>query len=534
MNTIYRKVKIAILALLPLGAGWMGTSCSSDFLDRVPEGSYNVDNFYTSDAALDAATAPLYNRAWFDYNQRAILSIGSLRANDAYNPYLHPEFTTFQVTALNTLLADAWKSFYSVVSMANAVIDDIENRAKGEVTQAAKERNIAEARLMRGVAYFDLVRLWGPVILYADNETMTSHPVQPLTTEADVFRFIIEDLTYAASHLPEKGAQAGRATKWAAEGMLAKVYLARSGWGKNTRDAADLAEAMRYAADVCEKSGLNLLPKYEDLFKYKQNNNEESLLAMQWVPLGDWYVCNTLYADLCFSTIITGGINVWGGPQATVDQLSQYEAADSLRLNASFFTKGAYYPYICMADGGYTHNSDRAYCKKGCIGGPNDDNDNKILSMNSPLNTYILRLADVYLTYAEAALGNNDALTAGNAFYYFNKVRERAGLEAKAAVTLDDIIRERRCEFGMEYMNWYEMTTWYKWKPAKMLQYFNAQQRGVIAKKVSHAADGSIIMDELDPPTVAAEVTENNIFFPYPESDVIQNPLLKESPQAYY
>ena len=82
--------------------------------------------------------------------------------------------------------------------------------------------------------------------------------------------------------------------------------------------------------------------------------------------------------------------------------------------------------------------------------------------MNSPLNTYILRLADVYLTYAEACLGNDASLNSGDGLEYFNKVRDRAKVARKASITLDDIIKERRCEFGMEYVNWYEFTTWYK------------------------------------------------------------------------
>lgn len=98
--------------------------------------------------------------------------------------------------------------------------------------------------------------------------------------------------------------------------------------------------------------------------------------------------------------------------------------------------------------------------------------------MNSPLNTYILRLADVYLTYAEACLGNNSTLSDGRGLYFFNRVRERAKINKKSSITLDDIIRERRVEFGMEYSNWYDMVTWFRYLPDKMLNYFNNQWRG--------------------------------------------------------
>ena len=406
---------------------------------------------------------------------------------------------------------------------------------------------------MRGCAYFYMLRAWGPVILIEDNQKVVDNPVLPLNREEDVFQFIINDFTYAAENLPEKGDQPGRATCWAAKGMLAKAYLARSGWKKGgQRDNADLELAKQYAADVCDNSGLELLPNYEDLFKYKQNNNEESLLAMQWVPLGEWGVCNTLFADLAFSTEVTGGVNVWSSYAASVEMLEIYneEPGDTLRRNATFFTQGTYYPYICISDGGYTYTYTGAPIKKGVVGGPDDDNDGYVQSMNSPLNTYILRLADVYLTYAEACLGNNERLTEGPGLEYFNKVRYRAfngnGDWEKTSIDFEDIIRERRVEFCMEYCNWYDMVSWYCWKPDYMLTYFNSQKRGERATVIKRDEDqaGRLLLGTEDyngtfqegvyeEPQIEINIAEDDIFFPYPESDVIQNPLLKEEPVSY-
>ena len=308
---------------------------------------------------------------------------------------------------------------------------------------AVATKAIAEARLMRACAYFYMLRIWGPVILIEDNQKLVDNPVRPLNREEDVFQFIINDLNYAVDNLSEQSDK-GRATSWAAKGILAKVYLARSGWNNGgTRDEGDLELARQYASDVCENSGLDLMTNYEDLFKYKNNNNQESLLAMQWVPLGEWYECNTLLSDLAFSTEVTGGVNCWSSYNGSIDMLQQYELADTLRRNATFFTKGSYYSYICIKDGGYTYKGTASPIKKGVPGGPDDDNDGKVKQMNSPLNTYILRLADVYLTYAEACLGNNSTLSDGRGLYFFNRVRERAKINKKSSITLDDIIRER-------------------------------------------------------------------------------------------
>ena len=67
------KSKLLVIATTAL----LFAACSDSFLDRAPEGNYVDATFYTSDEALEAATAPLYNRAWFDYNQRSIVPIGS-------------------------------------------------------------------------------------------------------------------------------------------------------------------------------------------------------------------------------------------------------------------------------------------------------------------------------------------------------------------------------------------------------------------------------------------------------------------------
>ena len=167
--------------------------------------------------------------------------------------------------------------------------------------------------------------------------------------------------------------------------------------------------------------------------------------------------------------------------------------------------------------------------------------------MNSPLNTYILRLADVYLTYAEACLGNNSTLSDGRGLYFFNRVRERAKINKKSSITLDDIIRERRVEFGMEYSNWYDMVTWFRYLPDKMLNYFNNQWRGYRAEAIikeddaklhfgKYETDGTTFLEGPEyytAPEFTINIEAEDIFLPYPESDVIQNPLLNEPPVPY-
>ena len=548
----YLYITMAAVLLLT-----MTVSCSKDFLDKTPEGEYIEDNFYDSDDALYASTATLYNRAWFDYNNRGMLCIGSLRPNDAYSPHNWKEYTLFTVDALETNLSDIWKGFFSVVTLANSIIDNIENKSTSSVSTTAKNIAIGEARLMRGVALFYALHAWGPLVLFEHNQDVVDNPVRPRNYEEDVFKFVINDLTYAAEHLPTSPFAEGRATCWSAKAMLAKVYLSRSGWGKSSRDESDLAQAKKYALDVIEHSGSKLLDDYHNLFKYRYNNNEETLLACQWYKSasGDkWYVKNSTISDLCADSKMIGGVMCWSALRASADMLIQYRYKASngtykwekIRRDATFFLPGIHYDYICIADGGYEYDGKDAPIKKGVVGGPNDDNDGYVSFMNSPLNTYIIRLADVYLIYTEACLGNNATLS-GDDLKYFNAVRRRAGIEEATSITFEDIIRERRVEFGMEYMNWYCFMDWYMWKPNYMINYMNNQYRGYTYNEVKvedndelkfynedqYVTTVTTEFGDLVVPDVIPTVSKSNVFLPYPEADVIQNPYLKQEPVHY-
>ncbi|MDE5997813.1 MAG: RagB/SusD family nutrient uptake outer membrane protein [Muribaculaceae bacterium] len=546
-----------ISGVIALAALMISTGCSSSFLDKTPVDSYTESNFYDSDEAVYASTAPLYNRAWFDYNNRGATLLGAGRANDVYSPYNWPSYVLFTVTALDENLSDIWKGMFSVVTMANATIDNLNSKCTGNVSEKAQRHGIAEARLMRGWAYYLALHVWGPVVLFEHNQDLVDNPVRPLNYEEDVFQFIINDLNYAAENLPETPYESGRATCWSAKAMLSKVYLSRAGWNKSERDANDLEKSKSYALDVINNSGSSLMENYHDLFKYRHNNNKESLLQLQWYKTAamEWYVCNTNLSDLCGDSDMIGGVMCWSALSASADMLMQYkyrtsngqEKWEKIRRDATFCTNGAHYDYINIAGGGYTYEGNSAIIKKGVPGGPDDDNDGYVSMMNSPLNTYVIRLADVYLTYAEACLGNQTSYS-GEGLAYFNKVRERAGIEPLNSITFEDIVRERRVEFAMEMNNWYSLMTWYHWKPDYMLAYLNNQYRGYTYNGVIVGDNNELSFkcDENDweiyvetpcgkivEPSIIPTINSTNINLPYPEADVIQNPYLKEEPQHY-
>lgn len=608
-NKIKQYIAYAFVAL-PLGGVGMGllTSCGDEFLDKTPTNSYVAETYYSSDDAVLQAIEPLYNYAWFNYNYRAMIGMGSSRANDGWNPYLNAEFAKFQLTGLSTELANAWSSFYMVVSMSNQLMSDVENYCTDAVSADIKNLAIGEALLMRATAYFYLVRSWGDVIVYEDNVDATSTPVRPLTKEEDVLKFVVNDLVNAIDYLPTTATD-HHATKYAAEAMLAKVLLAKSGWNQGTRDEETLMEVVGLCNDVINNGPYTLLSDYENLWKYSYNDNQETVLAMRWAdPLvGDWGTMNANYSDLAWSG--SSDVNVWGGIYASVDMLDFYneEPADSSRLRATFFSPGRYYDYFDTgndlvkssektADKGYPQASGYVYQKnhvqlKKYVVGTKADCSGHLAQMASPMNTYIMRLADVYLTKAEAILGNAETTSDAQGLAAINAVRERAKVAPLKSYNLETLIRERRIEFCMEFQNWYDMVSWYRWKPQYMLNYFNNKQHrgfqlnenyvrknddGTISyapipplsqgswyfidwtnpnypngmywyndgwrdpngNKISNAEAGveHKTLDEMARAQALYQpiiLSETNIFMPYPESDVLRNENFNKAAQAY-
>lgn len=589
-----KKLNIYIASALA-GLALMTTSCGDDFLNQTPKGNYTADSYYSSDDAVRKGTEPLYNRAWFDFNRRAIVGMGSYRANDAWNPYVSAEFAKFQVTAQTEDMGLAWSSLYNVVTLANATLDNVRTKCSDEVTASVKNAAEGECYLMRGWAYFYLLRGWGDVILFEDNQSMVDNPTRPLNPESDVLKFIIRDFRKAAELLPENGTDY-HPSRYAAKAALAKVLLAQSGWDvsstiDHTRDEATLKEVVSLCDEVINSGQYSLMNDYEDLFKAQNNDNSETILAMRWADpnTGTWGSLNALYSDICFSEVTD--VNVWGGSLiASTDMIDLYneDPSDSIRIRGTFFTPGSYYSYIKQAEGGYTYDHNWMQLKKGVLG-TKADAGGHLDQMASPLNTYIQRLADVYLIKAEALLGNQTSTQDPQALAAINAVRNRAGVKPLTTLTFNDLLRERRIEFCMEYFNWWDMVTYYRWKPQTMLSFFNNQQHrgcemreGDIRKnadgtfsyrcippgvntwyiansetgncywndflakstddntpvagrgtKVDYSYDYNTLVSSYVTGYQAITLSEANIFMPYPESDVIQNPYFNQKPEPY-
>jgi starch-binding outer membrane protein, SusD/RagB family len=537
--------------------------CSDDFINRPPKDTLVDANFYQTDDQVLAGTAALYSAVWKDYIDKANFKLGDFRGGTVFRAWNDRDHVLFNTTSVSTDNAEAYRAFFVIIGQANMAIQNINRYAGADVSEGIKNHAIAEARFMRATAYTHLVMNYGPVPIIENNLDHLDNPYLKRNTVESVWEFITRDYEFAAENLTDQPVEEGRIDKWAAKGMLARTYLTRAGIGQSgTRNQEYLDLAKQYANDVIQNSGRALLQNYEDLFLYPYDNNEESLFELQWVFTTDYTYANTMVSQITYSNDIANG-DGWGGDiSATYWMLSLYDGlvVDNgatpgftldERLKATFMLPGFHYPEITQTvrnsagvesqqelvfpAPGATADNNMVSIKKYVVGKAVDVN-NEASTQRYPNNTYMMRLAEMYLIYAEAALGNNASTTDPTTLEYFNKVHERAGLpKFEGALTWDDIFEERVKEFAMESMAWYDLVRLHYYNPSKAYEIINNQDRGLLLAKPNKwpnptawtFSKTSWFADRF------AVANSGNFLLPLPATEVSQAPLLNEEPVPY-
>ena len=553
MKTSILKYTIALAGL------FLMTSCAKDFLEQ--ENTYQIgqSNFFSSDDAVSQEIYPLYSYVWYDFNDKFYYGMGDGRANNItaqYSDYIYP-YTNFTETGLSTGLTEAWGSLYSVVAQSNNAINNIANFSTSGVSETAKAQGIAEARFMRGVAYWYIASLWGCGIIYENTQSLVNSYVVSPAPITDVMEFAIRDLEFAAVNLPASSPGAGRVNKYTAYGMLSRVYLSMAGLttsgrydGSNvatdkirgTRNEYYLNAAKQAAAKVINEGPYKLLDNYADLFAAAtQNNNAESMFQLQFQAGAEGGLAQSMTRFLAWSTQVNQG-NSWGGSTyCSYDLWEEFKEYadptlgatidDAIRRHYSVASYGESYPELSTDPEkpyvyGESENagSQGANIKKYVIG--TNAVNGFAVNNNSGINTYMMRLAEVYLNYCEAVLGNNSTTTDVTALTLFNALRTRAGVPAKSKIGFEDIRHEFRVETAFEGLYWYFLIRRGYYEQQEVVNYVNNQHRNASYYESSthtyklsdtYAAPG---------PSVAT-ATAANLTLPIADTDQTKNPLLK-------
>ena len=548
------KTKISLLTLA--AAACMGFASCDDYLTQENTYQPNDQTFLDSDKAVESTTAPLYNYVWNNFNEKFYYSVGDGRANNLtarWSDYIYP-YTNFTETSLSPGLEDAWGSFYSVVAQSNNVINRIQNYSAAGVTEAGKTQGIAEARFMRGLAYWYIGSIWNCAILYTNTAEKVNDYICPPHRMTDVMEFAIRDLEYAAANLSKTASNEGRVTCYSAYGILSRVYLSMAGLttdgeynGSNIATDFNRGSRNPYYLDLAKKAALkciegpySLMPEYKDLFSTKTwNNNSESVFQLQWLAGNTSAIGsganNSISAFFGWSTMVCE-VNWGNATYASYDLVREYDDPDEFdnRRHATIATVGAFYDDLNVKNGGYTYNETetgyegKCNIKKYVIGKLDDNGISYQQSMG--VNTYMMRLAEVYLNLAEAVLGNSASTSDADALKYFNAVRERAHVSTKNSITYEDIRKERRIELALEGQYWYDLLRRSYYQRQEVINYLNNQDRNCgyewdETEKCQYAktSDG----------TGVSTATEQHLTFPFSDVDLGRNPQLSATPVAY-
>jgi hypothetical protein len=498
-----------------LSLGLLG-SCTSKFLEESPSDQITDANFYkTQNDAIQAVTAAYseltkegqYNAALWGMDMGADISTtGGGGGSDGIE---YTQLDDYNIPSTNVVVTRLWQGSYIALQRANIVLQKVPLITG--MDPAIQKRCLGEAQFIRAKMYFDLVRAYGDVPLYTTPPTGIDQVNIPRSPQADVYKVIESDLTAAIGNLPPSysGADLGRATKWAAQGLLAKVLLTE---GKK-------AEAAVQAQAVIDNSGKTMWANYGDNFKVANENNnaKESLFEVQYVNGRNQYDRNNVGSAMNqFFAPRRGGLvpagDGYGFNVPEPDFVAGYEAGDT-RKAVTVWVPGDVSPNGSVQPKSLPGSPFGYDCKKWFVGMENTN------IWDSPLNVPVLRLAEMYLIVAEG-LG---ATPAG--YEALNKVRRRAfgadyntpnaahDLNAGNTPNFQDaVIRERKYELAFEFDRWFD------------LKRLKGTNNGLIPVMTAQAA-------YLAPLGVRRGIpTDKNYVLPIPQTELDANPKLVQNP----
>jgi len=357
-----------------------------------------------------------------------------------------------------------WQQHYAGIKKANIAIDKVPLIEDAALTDDLKKRLVGEAKLLRALYYFNLVRLFGPVPLILhdqDGVTITDFAIEQ-TPAAGVYLQIEKDLTDAALVLPGSytGTDLGRGTAGAAKSILAKVYLTQGKWAETILKAEEVTGPYPYSPGSSPYK-YDLFADYSQVFLPAFKNGKEHILSAQFKSnsLGQ----GNNQAPRGARSGVPGMVGSYTdqvrfytqGTDKNFSIYKLYNANDKRKRNGTFVTR------FLGSDGKwYGDLVDKS------IPGDSIPYLNKYWDpaqvanlSESAANVPIIRFSEVLLMLAEAENELNGP--SGKAYAAYNRVRERAGLIPLSALAKnqfrDSLYLDRRLEFVWENQRWFDL-----------------------------------------------------------------------------
>lgn len=440
-------IYISILSVLAILTGCDG------FLNITPQSNYTVEEGYKTESDFQQAISAVYGKQQLLYNSNSCWFVYvNHRSDDSRNANNVGRFID---SSNEAIWGTAWKIYWSMIDRCNLILDKID---KAEFTVEENRNYIrGEAYMLRAYAYWSLGWQWGGMPIITKPMTLDALRKIPRSAQETTFAQAIDDYKHAIDLLPEEwgSTDVGRVTRYAAAGMLARLYMFQNNFG----------EAKKYLEKVIaqEPKLYQMESKYEDCFIDSKDNGKERVWEVQFiggqVGEGQSFITGFIPEKLtlpnkAYNAPFTGysgnmraSENLWDAYETSpqIDKRKPLSLVTNVKVNGTYDTKSKLILKYCKWDA-YT---------------PKEKND---WANNLP----ILRYTDVKLMYAEALneLEYNGDINS-EPFKILNAVRKRAGLDALTPVELYDqetfrnaIIQERRVEFAFEGIRWYDLIRW--------------------------------------------------------------------------
>jgi hypothetical protein len=472
-------MKKKLTAMLCLAAFVLvSPSCKKSFLEESDPNAVTLTNNFKSPNDILLAVNGIYESLrssnnvgegsdlWTD--QRSDDTGTNDSQSNAGEPF---QFNNFSLIPSNTYLKSHWVSLYGTITRANVVLSHIDDVQFTD--NSLKLQYTAEAKFLRALEYFHLVRLWGDVPLVT--KQLSSTEVAGATfreKQATVYAQIIADLTDVINNSPlpnlQKDAGIGRASKAAANTLLGQVYLTMATTLPDADKLTNLNNAKTYLTNAYNMrtfGPLSSIP-YADVFDVNKKSSNPELIFQIVNRQGDINYSSSLAANnqAKGETINSQKASSGAGYNVTHDLINEYEPTDPrMAFSVKFANDPIVKDYFVTK---FRDASDAA----GKLGyGGND--------------WILMRYADVILMLAEVNMNLGDNLAA---IQFLDMVRVRAGMPTYAVAMTDAsysknfptlklaILHERRVELAFEHHRWFdllrafntdELVTYFKSKP---------------------------------------------------------------------
>tara|TARA_R110002073_G_scaffold108336_2_gene243323 strand:- start:2430 stop:3899 length:1470 start_codon:yes stop_codon:yes gene_type:complete len=433
-KNIMRQIKFLTLLLIAM----LVTSCEDTFLSPELLTGINADSYFANDSEIQAGVLNIYDGVQginalkitnnnLNHGVQVEFYLTEMRSDNTEtksNEGEAAQFEFFNVESTNGIVADYYRSYYNVIFRANLVLENLGAASADRVASFE-----AEAKFLRAYAYFNLVRLFGEVPLVdkviAPLDTQTAYTRVSTTT---IYDLIVSDLQTAVANLTDGGAK-DQASKAAAQGLLAKVFLTLNRYG----------EAQSLCEDIMNPSrGFVLENDFRDIF-YSEGN-DEVIFAIGYVA-GSNDDSQNFSAEWLNAVGRTSGVNYM-----TTD------AKTSLDTNGGNRTQ-------------YSYREDSGQAGKYQVVKylPNGDTNLGIPVTSSDATSagndwIVLRYADVVLMHVESILAGGASTTSSNALASFQLIRDRAGLTTPVtSITKEELLEERRVELAFENQRFFDL-----------------------------------------------------------------------------